>query len=164
VTGERAAVLGEVRAAVADVLDISRGLNEEECRLSSVSEGWPAVIVAYHIGLGLRRQAGFIARALTGEEPFEFAWEPTNDVNAVNAREHASMSKDDAVEEIEQGWTRLKAVIAQMTEEDWSREVFASGGRRWSADAVLRRVVLPHAAQHLESLRRTLAASRVSAS
>jgi hypothetical protein len=26
-----------------------------------VAEGWPAVIVAYHIGLGLSRQAGFIA-------------------------------------------------------------------------------------------------------
>jgi hypothetical protein len=48
------------------------------------------------------------ARALTGDAPFEFEWEPTHDVNAVNAREHASMSKDQAAEEVEAGWTRLR--------------------------------------------------------
>ena len=157
---ERAAALRDVRAAVDDVLAVSRRFDEEECRLSSVVEGWPAVIVVYHIGLGFRRQAGFIARALTGEEPFEFEWEPTHAMNAINAREHASMSKEEAAEEVQQGWTRLQAVIARMAEGDWSREVFASGGRRWSADVVLRRIVLPHVTQHLESLRRTLARSR----
>jgi hypothetical protein len=73
------------------------------------------------------------------------------------------MSKDQAVEEIEEGWARLEAVIARMTEEDWSREVFASGGRRWSADVVLRRIVLPHMNEHVESLRRTLAESPATA-
>jgi hypothetical protein len=160
VTNDRAAVLTEIGAAVGDLLAIARGLDEEESRFSSVVEGWPAVIVAYHIGLGLRRQAGFIARALTGEEAFEFEWEPTHDMNAVNAREHASMSKDEAAEEVQEGWTRLRTVIGRMAEEDWAREVFASGGRRWSADAVLRRIVLPHVTQHLDSLRRTLAPSR----
>ena len=158
-TEAREAVLHDVREAVRDVLAISRELDEERCGLTSVAEGWPAVIVAYHIGLGLRRQAGFIARALTGEAPFEFEWEPTNDLNAVNAREHASMSMDQATEEVEEGWIRLQAVLARMTEGDWSREVFASRGRPWSADVVLRRIVLPHVTEHLESLRRTLAES-----
>jgi hypothetical protein len=160
VTNDRAAVLKEIGAAVGDLLAISRGLDEGECRLSSVVEGWPAVIVAYHIGLGLRRQAGFIARALTGEDAFEFEWEQTHDLNAVNAREHASMSKDEAAEEVREGWTRLQTVIGRMAEEDWAREVFASAGRRWSADGVLRRIVLPHVTQHLDSLRRTLAPNR----
>jgi hypothetical protein len=69
------------------------------------------------------------------------------------------MSKDQAAEKIAAGWTRLQGVIARMTEEDWSRDVFASGGRRSSADVVLRRIVLPHMREHLESLRRTLAES-----
>ena len=156
-TEDRAAVLVEVGEAVASALALARGMTDADCRRTSSAEGWPAVIVAYHIGLGFRRQAGFIARALTDEEPFLFEWEPTNEINAVNAREHASMSKEEATEEVEQGWSRLQAVIARMTERDWSREVFASGGRRWSADAVLRRIVLRHVTEHLESLRRTLA-------
>jgi len=156
-TEDRAAVLVEVGEAVASALASARGMTDADCRRTSSGEGWPAVIVAYHIGLGLRRQAGFIARALTGEEPFEFQWEPTHDVNAVNAREHALMSKEEATEEVEQGWSRLQAVIARMSERDWSREVFAFGGRRWSADEVLRRIVLRHVTEHLESLRRTLA-------
>jgi DinB family protein len=160
VTNDRAAVLSEIGAAVGDLLAISRGLDEEESRLSSAVESWPAVVVVYHIGLGFRRQAGFIGRALTGEAPFEFEWEPTHEINAINAREHASMSKEEAAEEVQEGWTRLQTVIARMAEEDWSREVFASGGRRWSADVVLRRIVLPHVTQHLESLRRTLAQRR----
>ena len=65
-------MLRELHAAVGEALAISRGMNEDQCRLATVAEGWPAVIVAYHIGLGLRRQAGFIGRALTGEAPFEF--------------------------------------------------------------------------------------------
>ena len=155
---DRAAVLRDVGEAVATALATARDMSEADCRRTSAAEGWPAVIVAYHIGLGLRRQAGFIARALTGEEPFEFEWEPTHDVNAVNAREHASMSKNEAAEEIEEGWTRLQTVIARMAEEDWSRDVFAFGGRRRSADVVLRRIVLPHVTEHLQSLRTAVAA------
>ncbi len=103
-TEARAAALRELRAAVSEALAVTRGLGDDDCRIPSVAEGWPAVIVAYHIGLGLRRQAGFLARALTREEPFVFEWEPTHDINAVNAREHASMSKAEAAGEIEEGW------------------------------------------------------------
>jgi hypothetical protein len=156
-TDDRAAILDEVGAAVSDALAISRDLDEDDCRRASVAEGWPAVIVAYHIGLGLRRQAGFIARALTGEEPFAFEWEPTHAINAVNAHEHASMSGNDAATEIEEGWSRLRSLVGRMSEEDWARDVFTFGGRPRSADVVLRRIVLPHVNEHLESLRRTIA-------
>jgi len=79
-------------------------------------------------------------------------------MNAVNAREHGSMSKETAAEEIEAGWHRLQSVIARMGDEDWSRAVFAFGGRPRSADIVLRRIVLPHVSEHLQSLRSTVAA------
>ena len=159
-SGDRAAVLEEVGAAVQGALATARAMTEADCRRTSSAESWPAVIVAYHIGFGLRRQAGFIARALTGEEPFQFQWEPTHDVNAVNARDHASMLKDEAADEIKEGWTRLETVIGRMTEEDWSRDVFAFGDRRRSADVVLRRIVLPHVTEHLASLRTTVAVPR----
>ena len=156
-TEERRARIQELRALVTEALATVRGLGADDCQRQSAAEGWAAVIVAYHIGLGLRRQAGFIARALTGEEPFEFEWEPTHAINAVNAREHASMSKETAAEEIEEGWERLEGVIARMGEDTWSREVFAFGGRPRTADVVLRRIVLPHVTEHLESLRNTVA-------
>jgi len=79
-------------------------------------------------------------------------------MNAVNAREHGSMSKETAAEEIEAGWDRLQSVIARMGDEDWSRAVFAFGGRPRSADVVLRRIVLPHVSEHLQSLHSTVAA------
>ena len=158
-TGDRAAVLDEVSVSVAAALASARGMTDADCRRTSSAEGWPAVIVAYHIGLGLRRQGGFIARALTGEEPFEFQWEPTHEINAVHAREHASMSGEDAATEIAEGWARLRSVIDRMSEGDWARNVFTFGGRARSADVVLRRIVLPHVTEHLESLRRTLAKS-----
>jgi hypothetical protein len=157
VSNERAAALEQLRAAVGEALATAAALTEAQCRRISRDEGWPAVIVAYHIGLGLRRQAGFIARALTGEEPFVFAWEPTHDMNAVNAREHAGMGKDEAVREIADGWDRLRGVVDRMTEADWAREVFSFGGRARSADVVLRRIVLPHVSEHLGSLRTTVA-------
>ena len=159
-TDDRAAVLDEVAETVARALASTRGMSDADCRRTSSAEGWPAVIVAYHIGLGLRRQGGFIARALTAEEPFEFQWEPTHDLNAVNAREHASMSGADAATEIEDGWSRLRSVIDRMSEQDWTRDVFTFGGRSRSAEVVLRRIVLPHVTEHLESLRQTLAESR----
>jgi DinB family protein len=158
VSDDRAAVLREAGEVVAIAIATARDMSDADCRRTSSAESWPAVIVAYHIGLGLRRQAGFIARALTGEEPFEFQWEPTHDMNAVNAREHASMSKDEAADEIEAGWTRLQNVIARMAEEDWSRDVFTFAGHSRSADVVLRRIVLPHVTEHLTSLRTTVAA------
>ena len=78
-------------------------------------------------------------------------------MNAVNAREHASMSGDDAATEIEEGWSRLRNVVDRMSEADWAHDVFTFDGHARSADVVLRRIVLPHVKQHLESLRRTLA-------
>jgi hypothetical protein len=160
VTDERAAVLRSVGEAVALAIATAVCMTELECRQTTTAEGWPAVIVAYHIGLGLRRQAGFIARAVTGEAPFEFQWEPTHEMNAVNAREHGLMSKNVAADEIREGWSRLEAVISRMTEKDWAHEVFAFEGKRRSADVVLRRIVLPHVTDHLSSLRATLAPSR----
>jgi len=67
------------------------------------------------------------------------------------------MSSDQAAAEIEEGWTRLQMVARQMAEEDWSRHVFVFRDRRQSADVVLRRIVLPHVNEHLQSLRRTVA-------
>ncbi len=157
---ERSSTLHDIRTLVTDALALVRGLGVDQSRRQSAAEGWPAVIVAYHIGLGLRRQAGFIARALTKEEPFEFEWEPTHEINAVIAREHGSMSKKIAAEEIEEGWRRLQGVIARMGEEDWSRPVFAFGGRPKSAEVVLRRIVLPHVTEHLRSLRATVEIQR----
>ena len=156
-TGDRDAVMRELGEAVAEALAGTRGMGEGACRRTSAAEGWPAVIVAYHIGLGLRRQAGFLARALTGEEPYDFRWEPTNDINAVNALEHAAMSGEEAAREIEAGWERFRSVADRMAEGDWAREVFTFGGRPRSADVVLRRIVLPHVTEHLASLRATLA-------
>jgi len=160
VSDERSSTLHDIRTLVTDALALVRGLGVDQSRRQSAAEGWPAVIVAYHIGLGLRRQAGFIARALTKEEPFEFEWEPTHEINAVIAREHGSMSKKIAAEEIEEGWRRLQGVIARMGEEDWSRPVFAFGGRPKSAEVVLRRIVLPHVTEHLRSLRATVEIQR----
>jgi hypothetical protein len=157
---DRPAVISALDAAVDEVLLITRSLAADDCRLPSAGEGWPLVVVAYHIGLGLRRQAGFIARALTGEQPFEFEWEPTHSLNAINAREHGGMSKDEAATEIEAGRARLRSVIERMTEEDWSRAVFSFGDRPRSADVVLRRIVLPHVNEHLKSLRDTVVATR----
>jgi hypothetical protein len=70
------------------------------------------------------------------------------------------MSGDDAAAEIEESWARLRTVTSRMTEENWARNVFTFNGRARSADVVLRRIVLPHVSEHLESLRRTLAESQ----
>ena len=153
---ERDAVFRRLDAVAGDAAALARALPPAARSLASASEGWPLVIVAYHIGLGLRRQAGFIARALTGERPFIFAWEPTHELNAVMARDHATLSKDEAASAIEEGLARLRAIASRMNEDAWSREVFEYENRRRSADVVLRRIVLPHAAEHLASMRRTL--------
>lgn len=160
---ERSVALRALRNAVAVAVSTTRGLSDEQCGLRSESEGWPVVLVAYHIGLGLRRQAGWIARALTAEAPFEFDWEGTHEMNAVNAREHGALPKEDAAVEIGEGLDRLERVMSRMVEEDWGRDVFSYGGRPRSADVVLRRIVLPHVTEHLESLRRTLAESAANA-
>jgi hypothetical protein len=82
------------------------------------------------------------------------------DLNAVNAREHGGISKENAATEIEEGRSRLRNVVERMAEEDWAREVFAFAGRRLAAEVVLRRIVLPHVSEHLESLRKTVAPTR----
>jgi len=159
VNAERAALISSLGATVQAALATTRALTDAQARLPSGDEGWPLVIVAYHIGLGLRRQAGWIARALTAEAPFAFDWEGTHELNAVIAREHGALSPDEAVREIEEAWARLRAVIDRMEDGDWDRDVFAFNGRLRSADVVLSRIMLRHVTDHLEIMRRTLAAT-----
>ena len=161
---ERAALISKLDQTVQAALATTRALTDAQVRLPSADEGWPLVIVAYHIGLGLRRQAGWIARALTADAPFAFDWEGTHELNRVIAQEHGTLPKDDAVREIEQAWARLLGVIERMEDGDWPRDVFAFNGRLRSADVVLSRIMLRHVTDHLESMRRTLAAARAGAS
>ena len=155
---ERDPVIAALREHVAEAVATASTLTPAQSALITAAEGWPVPVVLYHIGLGLRRQAGWLARAPAMDAPYAFEWEPTHEMNAIIVREHAALGMEEAARGIEDGWARMRLVIANLGDTDWERTVFVFNGRPRSATVVLTRIVLPHVSGHLESVRRTLAA------
>lgn len=145
---------GEVAGAIDQVVRIVSQCDADDWKRRCSAEGWPIGVTALHIGLGLRRQASWIAGALRDDPPFDFDWDETH---AINARVFArgEPRKDAAQRQITKGGDRLLRLLARMDDDDLKRTALTYAGRQLDVGHVIRRIVLPHAAGHLASIRET---------
>jgi DinB family protein len=142
----------DLARAINDVVGIVGRCDENDWERQCSAEGWPVGVTALHIGLGLRRQASWIAGSLRDADPFDFSWEETHAINT-RVRSRGAPRKDVAVREIKKGGDRLLQLLARMTADDLKRPALIYAGRQFDVGHVIRRIVLPHATGHLASIR-----------
>ncbi|MHB8631998.1 MAG: DinB family protein, partial [Candidatus Limnocylindria bacterium] len=75
----------ELDAEIKKVVATLDRLSDEQWRRTAAAEGWPVGLVAFHIALGLERQAGWIEQALGGGPPHQFSRDATNQMTAAVA-------------------------------------------------------------------------------
>ena len=142
----------EIDERVTAARDRLAAITDEDLGQARGAEGWSAGLILLHIALGLRRQAGWIDRALQGRTPTHFHWDLTHRLNARMARDHARPSRRQVEDCIALGHERMRQALARMSEDDLAREALVVGEQRVSIAVVLSRIVLRHLDDHLVSL------------
>ena len=98
------------------VIKTVEALTNEQWRLKTVSEGWPACFTAYHIGL----RTGFVGLEgiISGKPTLIF--EDLNELDAQNARElreHANCTNEETLEFLRHTSSRVGQVLADLTDD-----------------------------------------------
>ena len=146
---ERLAVLHEVIAAATPA----------QWTAPCAAEGWTVGLVAYHIGRGFDRQAGWVEAALRGDVPHRFDWDETHELNASIAATHGAPTPEEALDVATASVGRIRSVIGQASDALLSRTAWLYEGHERSVEWIVGTLATRHADGHLASIRTALAAT-----
>ncbi len=154
----------KIQARVTDLDAVLQPLDERAWSRRCEAEAWSIGLVAYHIGRGLARQAGWIEDMLQGAAPHRFSWDATHELNASIAAENGSPAKAGTLRFLSEQSERLGALARMMTDEQLDAVAALFNQRGATASYVIGGVALDHIESHAASIRRTLDALAKSAS
>lgn len=146
-----AALNDEFVAAVA-------GCGDERWRRPTAAEGWPVAVVAHHVA-AVQGAFDRLLGALAAGETFT----PTTsmeEVHANNARRAAApagVGQAETLALLRAHGAAIEATLRGLDDADLDRPAGTFGGHELTVGQVVERVVLGHVAEHLASLRATLA-------
>lgn len=143
---------------MADLFDTLRPLSREQWTLMCPNEGWPVGYVAHHIGQGFARPAGWIEQALAGDDPFDFTWEATHELNARRRQRLGLPSKDEALTFLRLSASHFAELVGSLS--DVQLEI--TGVRQGSVTRTIEwiaRIVARHVDEHHEGIRRGVASA-----
>jgi uncharacterized damage-inducible protein DinB len=136
-----------------DVRALVRELDDGAWRRTCAGEGWSVALVLCHVTLGLRRQAGWVERAVRGRAAHSFNWERTHALNALVwrrardvRREHVEASLDAAAE-------RWRTVLLRASDADLARAAFRYDGVERPVEWVAGVLAPRHVDEHMRSVR-----------
>lgn len=148
----------QLEARIAELKEMIEQLTESQWRVVCADEGWPIGFVAYHVSLGLERQAGWIERRVAGGPPSKFDWEGTHTLNAALLRRHGLPSKAVTSAALDRRVTRLARIVRSLTEAELDEMTLLFGDHQRSAEWIVRALALRHIDDHTRSIRAALAA------
>jgi len=151
--GERGAALAdEFRGDYASVDELLTSLSDTDWGLRCNGEGWPVGYVAHHIGHGIVRPRGWIEQVLVGEDPFDFDWETTHELNRRRSGRLGLPAVDDTLRFVRVSAEHFAALIASLSDEQLSRIGFTQKGHQRDVEWVVR-LVMRHMKEHSGSIR-----------
>jgi hypothetical protein len=143
-------------AALAALREVLAGVSSDEWTKVCTAEGWPVALVGLHVGLGLRRQRGFLDDAFVRGKPAQFDWDETHELNAQIARRRyphpefvARFFEDEA--------RKTRERLAELTAADLQRPTIAYQGRMLTLEQFIRGFFIGHVVGHTASIRQALA-------
>jgi hypothetical protein len=141
-----------------EVIALVTGCSDEQWRQPCANEERPVGVVAHHIGTVHGDFIGIVERLASGQT---FSPKASMDVvhesNARHAREHATVGKREAIEALRTNGAALARSIRSLRDEQIDQIAGTFGGNELTVAQVLEYIVLGHPAEHLGSIRDTLA-------
>jgi hypothetical protein len=139
-----------------DVIDMVSG--GTDLSVPCPSEGWTAAAVAAHIG-GAHRGIleGLIQPIIAGQE-IPSTVGPSDEGNARQAAENAAMSRNQVLTLVRDHGVMVTAYLRSLSDDDLDRTVILPffGENPVTAEYVIERVLIGHAADHVKSLQQGL--------
>jgi len=124
-----------------------------------VAEGWPIGMVAYHLGLGFRRQGGWLAQHAKGGRPHDFSWDETHALNAAFAARSGLPTKDQTRRFLDKTSRHFASIVRALSDEQLDATAYVYKEKPRSADWVVAVLAYVHIDGHLASIRATLGSS-----
>lgn len=148
-------IANELDGKIQEIDAVLRETSEAQWRDVCPSEGWPLGVVAFHITLGIERQAGWVEDALAGRGPFEFSWAQTDALNAAVADSGILPSKAFVLGALAGARSRIHAALGRMSEDELERDALAYEGKPVPVRIVMR-IFIRHVDEHFASIRAKL--------
>lgn len=142
-----------VEARYAALMETLQPLTESQWRTMCPAEGWPVGYVAHHIGQGFIRQAGWITQVLAGEEPFEFNWAVTHELNARRRERLGLPTKSETLAYLHVATSHFCELIGSLSDAQLDLVGFTQVGRRRSIEWVANVAIVRHVDEHHDAIR-----------
>jgi hypothetical protein len=130
----------------------------QQWRQPSATEGWSVGVVAHHVGEVQGAFARMVAALAAGR-----TFTPTSSMDEVhrsNAQhdvDYAAVGKPEALDALRESRAAIAPVLRDLDDGQLDRTAGTFGGHQLSVAQVVEMVVIGHVAEHLASLRATLA-------
>ena len=141
-----------------EIIAIVTGCTDAQWRQPCASEGWPVGVVAHHIAVVQGAFARMVETLAAGEtfSP-RSSMEEVHRSNALHARAHAAVGKPETLDALRTNGAAIAQRLRSLGDEHLDRTAGVFGGRELSVAQVVEWIVIGHAAEHLASLRATIA-------
>lgn len=160
ITGRAGELWSALQGRIEDVRSVVTRTSDEDWSRRCEAEAWPVGLVAFHITLGLRRQAKWIERALAGRPPHAFDWERTHSLNVLVARRALRIRQADVLMALSDAADRWRRLLAVAGDAGLARAAFRHQERERAVEWVAETLTPRHIDEHLRSIRAALAADR----
>jgi hypothetical protein len=130
-------------------------LAQEQWALICPNEGWPVGYVAHHIGQGIERPTGWIEQALAGDDPFDFTWDVTHELNARRRQRLGLPSKDEAFRFLRLSASHFVELVGSLRDAQLDVVGFRQAGSTRTIEWVVK-LVIRHVDEHHASIRLAL--------
>jgi len=142
-----------------EVIAIVEGCTDAQWQQPCVNEERPVGVVAHHIGVVHRDFLRIVERLASGQtfSP-NMSMDVVHESNAQHARDHAEIGKQEVIDALRTNGATLAQSLRSLRDEQLDRVAGTFGGNKLTVSQVLEWIVIGHAAEHLGSLRNTVAA------
>lgn len=148
----------QIESVSDDLITTVEGCSDEQLRLTTEREQWPVAVVAHHLAMTYGSLAEMFA-GMAADESFrlEFSADQLNESNAQHAREYANVGKQETLDLLRANRPVFAQQIRNLDDGQLDRTAGIVGGNELTVGQMIEGAGIYHTADHLESIRETIA-------
>ncbi len=149
---------GRFEAVNADIITTVMECSDEQWRLPTKEDGRTVGVLAHHVGTVNGAFAGIIERLAAGDTYTpNVSMEEVHRSNAQHASEQAMTGRLETLDVLRSNGEAIMAALRRIDDATLDRVAGVFGGNEMTVNQVLEWVVIGHTADHLGTIRNTLA-------
>ncbi|MFZ0611493.1 MAG: DinB family protein [Desulfobacterales bacterium] len=140
-----------------DVVVFVENLSDADWEKECEAEDWSVGVTARHLGAGHFAISGLLGMIVKGEDLPQLTMDQINAMSEKDARKHSDATKAEALEQLRKNGDELVDFVAGLTDDDLDRQAgMPAFGGAVSAELFIDYVIFQSAAQHFESMKKTI--------